>query len=38
MLAAGAGSEIGLSATGPEAEAALAALAELIQAGFDETD
>lgn len=38
MLAAGAGSEIELSATGPEAEAALAALAELIQAGFDETD
>ena len=36
MLAAGPGTEIELRATGPQAEAALAALAALIDGGFDE--
>ena len=36
MLAAGPGSELALSATGPDAAAGLAALAELVQRGFDE--
>jgi phosphocarrier protein HPr len=36
MLAAGPGTVIELRATGPEAERAVAALAELISGGFDE--
>jgi len=36
MLAAGPGTAIELSATGPDAERAVAALAELISGGFDE--
>jgi phosphocarrier protein HPr len=36
MLAAAAGTVIELSATGPEAEAAVAALARLIESKFDE--
>jgi phosphocarrier protein len=36
MLAAGPGTAIELSATGPEAAAAVAALAELVECGFDE--
>lgn len=36
MLAAGPGSELALSATGPDAAAGLSALAELVQRGFDE--
>ncbi len=35
-LGAGVGSEIEVSATGTEADAALAALAALVSAGFDE--
>ena len=37
-LAAAPGSSIELSASGPEAEAALAALAKLVEEGFGETD
>jgi len=37
-LAAAPGSMIGLEAEGPEAEAALDALARLIEEGFGETD
>ena len=36
MLAAGTGTAIEVSATGPEAEAAVKALAELVSCGFDE--
>lgn len=36
MLAAGLGSEIGLSASGEEAEAAITALIDLIERKFDE--
>ena len=36
MLAAGPGSELALSATGPDAAAGLATIAELVQRGFDE--
>ena len=36
MLAAGPGSELELTATGPEARAALDALAALVAQGFDE--
>ena len=36
MLAAGPGTAIELSGTGPEAERAIAALADLIGGGFDE--
>ena len=36
MLAAGPGTAIELCATGPDAERAVAALAELISGGFDE--
>ncbi len=36
MLAAGTGTAIEVSATGPDAEAAVAALAELVTCGFDE--
>jgi phosphocarrier protein len=36
MLAAGPGTEIGLRATGPDAEAALNAIAALIADKFDE--
>jgi phosphocarrier protein len=36
MLAAGPGTAIELSATGPEAVAAVAALAALVECGFDE--
>ena len=36
MLAAGPGSSIDIEAEGPEAEAAVAALAELVLARFDE--
>ena len=36
MLAAGPGSELALSATGPDAASGLAVLAELVQRGFDE--
>lgn len=36
MLAAGPGTEIHLTATGPEAPEALEALVELIEAGFGE--
>ena len=38
MLAAGVGSTIRVAATGPEAEAALAALADLVGAGFGEEE
>ena len=38
MLAASKGSQIGISSEGPEAEAAAATLAELVEAGFHETD
>ena len=37
MLAAGPGTAIELRASGPEAERAMAALADLISGGFDET-
>lgn len=37
MLAAGPGTELDLSATGPDAERALDALTALICGGFDET-
>ncbi|NHO32374.1 HPr family phosphocarrier protein [Acetobacter sp. LMG 1636] len=36
MLGAGVGATITLRATGPQAEEALSALAELVEAGFDE--
>lgn len=36
MLAAGPGTAVELRATGPEAERAVAALAQLISGGFDE--
>jgi len=36
MLAAGPGTAIELAATGPEAERAVAALADLVAGGFDE--
>jgi len=36
MLAAGPGTELQLCATGPDAEAVLTALADLIGRGFDE--
>ena len=36
MLAAGVGSELRLQATGPDAEAAMAALTALVESGFDE--
>ncbi len=36
MLAAGPGVELALSATGPDAAAALQAIADLVQRGFDE--
>jgi phosphocarrier protein len=38
MLAAGPGSEISVTAEGPEAEAALAALAELVATRFGEDE
>ncbi len=38
MLAAGIGSTIHVAATGPEAEAALAALAALVGSGFGEEE
>ncbi len=38
MLAAGAGTEIELAATGPDAQRAIAALTALVTCGFDETD
>ena len=37
MLAAGPGTAIELRASGPEAERAISALADLISGGFDET-
>ena len=37
MLAAGTGSQVELRASGPQAEAALAAIAELFARNFDET-
>ena len=37
MLAAGPGTAIELRASGPEAERAISALADLIDGGFDET-
>ncbi|MBX6320257.1 MAG: HPr family phosphocarrier protein [Rhodospirillaceae bacterium] len=37
MLAAGPGSQLELRATGPQAEAALSAVAELFARNFDET-
>ncbi len=37
MLAAGTGAQLELRATGPQAEAALAAVAELFARNFDET-
>ncbi len=37
MLAAATGSELELEATGPEAEAAIAALVDLVAAGFGES-
>ena len=37
MLAAGPGSPIELSATGPDAEAAIAALVRLVEGKFDES-
>jgi phosphocarrier protein len=36
MLAAGPGTTIELSASGPDAERAVAALADLVRCGFDE--
>ena len=36
MLSAGVGNEVEVSATGPEAEAALAAVLDLIRRKFDE--
>ncbi len=36
MLAAGKGSELEIEATGPDAEAACAALKQLVDGGFDE--
>ncbi len=36
MLAAGPGTEIHMQATGPDATAAIAALKELVEAGFGE--
>ncbi len=36
MLAAGPGTELAISATGADAEAAVEALAELVDAGFEE--
>ncbi len=36
MLAAGIGSEITISAEGPDADAAVTALADLVERGFDE--
>ncbi|MCC6678671.1 MAG: HPr family phosphocarrier protein [Phycisphaerales bacterium] len=36
MLAAGKGSELEIEATGPDAEAACAALKHLVDGGFDE--
>lgn len=38
MLAASKGSEIGIETSGPEAEQAVASLAELVEAGFHETE
>jgi phosphocarrier protein len=38
MLAAGPGAEIEIAATGPDAEAAVAALCALVECGFDEAD
>ncbi|MCR9267351.1 MAG: HPr family phosphocarrier protein, partial [Alphaproteobacteria bacterium] len=38
MLAASKGSEIGIETSGPEAEQAVASLAELVEAGFYETE
>jgi phosphocarrier protein HPr len=38
MLAAGPGSEIRVTAEGPEAEAALAALSDLVSARFGEDE
>jgi len=38
MLAAGEGSRIEITASGPEAEAALAALESMVLQGFGETD
>ena len=37
LLAASPGAELELSAEGPQAEAALCALADLVSRGFDET-
>lgn len=37
MLAAGPGASIDIAATGDEAEAAVAALADLVERGFDES-
>ena len=36
MLAAGKGTQIAVSATGPEADAALAAITQLVESGFGE--
>jgi phosphocarrier protein len=36
MLAASQGSELTISADGPDADAALAALRRLVESGFDE--
>ncbi len=38
MLAAGRGAELAMEARGADAAAALAALVELVERGFDETD
>jgi phosphocarrier protein len=38
MLAAGPGARITISAEGPEAQAALDALAALVECGFEEND
>jgi phosphocarrier protein len=38
MLAAGPGAEVTITAEGPEADAALNALADLIECGFEEPD
>ncbi|MHA6287730.1 HPr family phosphocarrier protein [Maricaulis sp. CAU 1757] len=38
MLAAGKGSRISIRSRGPEAEAALKSLADLVEAGFHETE
>ena len=38
MLAASKGSEIGIETSGPEAEQAVASLAELVEVGFHETE